>query len=140
MNYLVIWGSDNEHEVSSAAELDELLAQVTKLGEPYVVGIYPPGYRNNETSPWVDPPSGGLELGVGHPERSFLFWYGEGGGWGHEPHVPPMPEDEADIEFNHFNEVMFCGGERGRVRPDTVREAARQYIETGQRPTAVQWG
>jgi hypothetical protein len=140
MNYLVLWGSDKEYQVSSVAELDEFLDQVTKLGEPYVVGVYPPDYRNSDTSPWDDPPAGGLELGVGHPERSFLFWHGEGGGWGHEPDLPPLADHEADIEFRHFNEVMYCGGERGRVRPATARQAARQYVETGQRPTAVEWG
>ena len=139
MTYEVRWSRDQNRTVSTVAELDAVLDEVTATGHLYAVRIAPPSVSDERSSPWDD---GSLPqeflLGVGHPERSF-FWLGDPGGFGYEPDVAPWPKDQPDIEFLQDNDVLYCGGDRSRVGPETARRAAHEYIQTGQRPDTVQW-
>jgi hypothetical protein len=103
------------------------------------VGIYPPEQLDDEASPWDAVPSPALEIGVGHPERSFVVWLGPGGGLGVEPAAPPWPEDAPAIGFDYGGDAVFINADRGRVTPAAAREAAREFVRTGRRPTCIEW-
>jgi hypothetical protein len=140
VTHVVTWGCGNHKTISSAAELDTVLDEIDAAGLPQLVGIYPPEYTTADFDPWSDaarPPA--LQLGVGHPDRSFLLFIGDGGGEAIEAGMPPWPDDAADIAFDYGGEPVFCGADRARVRPQTARQAAREFVATGQRPTCVTW-
>jgi hypothetical protein len=76
---------------------------------------------------------------LGHPERAFLLFIGEGGGLGYRQDMPAWPAGAADIAFDYGGDPVFCGEDRARVSPQTARHAAREFVTTGRRPTSVQW-
>jgi hypothetical protein len=84
-------------------------------------------------------PQGALELGVGHPTRSFLLFIGDGGGEATQADMPPWPDGQPDIAFDYGGEPVFCGPERACITPAAARRAARSFIMTGNRPTGVRW-
>lgn len=142
MTFVVMWDGPSitepdrggEASISTAAELDAVLDQVADQAvtddQPYAVQIY----RDGEDV--------GLMIGVGHPERSFVSWVdnavpeGTGDAAAHEPGVV-APNEPIGLDF--FGTWTELDPQRTRVMPEAARQAAREYIETGQRPTGVEW-
>lgn len=68
--------------------------------------------------------------------RSFLIYDGEPFGWGINHDLPELAEHLA---YNGGGESEERNPRRTRVSIDQAREAAREFIKTGQRPTNVDW-
>ncbi|MFY1673863.1 Imm1 family immunity protein [Plantactinospora sp. WMMB334] len=139
MSYVVTWGWGNRRPGFSATELDAALDEAAASGVPRVVGIYPPEHLAGDASPWDEPQPPALQIGVGHPDRSFVLWLGPEGGIGVEADAPSWPSGAPDIAFDYGGDAVFAGPTRARVTPATARQAAREFVRTGQRPTCVQW-
>jgi hypothetical protein len=140
VTYVVTWSRDKRQPVASVAQLDAVLDEIASRSGRYSVGIYRPEDLDNPVPPWEEPPHGALELGVGDPDRSFVVFVGAGGGVGTDPGMPPWPDGAPDIAFDYGGDPVFCGPDRARVRPETARQAAREFVATGQRPTCLAWG
>jgi len=110
----------------TVAELDQVLDRISRDAEadkaPVVVDIFPTDG------------SAGLQIGVGHPQRSFVFHVSYG--FGTDPTVAPWPQT---IEFDYAGEPTDYQPEETRVAPGAARAAAREYITTRQRPTCLEW-
>ena len=139
MTHIVTWGRDRRRTVSTVDELDATLDEIAATGTPVSVGIYPPDELDKNTSPWDDPPSSALEIGLGHPDRSFVIWLGLDAATATAPTAGPWPDGAPDITFDYGGDAVFTGPDRARVTPAAAREAAREYVQTGQRPTCVEW-
>jgi len=139
LTYIVAWGRGNRRPSSTVAELDAALDEAAASNVPQVVGIYPPEYLAGDASPWDGPLPPALQIGVGHPDRSFVLWLGPEGGVEVEAGAPPWPSGAPDIAFGYGGDAVFAGPARARVTPATARQAAREFVRTGQRPTCVQW-
>ncbi|GIJ51378.1 hypothetical protein Val02_82640 [Virgisporangium aliadipatigenens] len=139
MSYIVTWGRDNRRTVSTVQELDAALDEATDSGTPRVVGIYPPEHFAGDASPWDEPAPPALQIGAGHPDRAFVLWLAADGGIGVDDDLPPWPQGVADIAFDYAGDPVFAGADRARVGPSSAREAAREFVETGVRPTCVRW-
>jgi hypothetical protein len=129
MTYLVSAGRDEPRQIADVDDLDALLdalAARAELSGPLVVGIY-----RQDGEHWL-----GMDLGIGHPERSFLFATGDDGGYGCEQGVEPWP---ADIVFDYGGTPTDYHPEETRVRPATARQAARELVASGQLPSSVRW-
>jgi len=82
----------------------------------------------------------GLHVSVGGTRRAKVFWNGppaDGGGIGVEQGLPPW-NDEA-IAFDYGGLPTEETPETLRVTPAMARQAAREFIESGQRPTCLEW-
>lgn len=134
MAYVVAWGRGNRRQVSTAAELDAALDKAAEADTPRVVGIYPPEHFNEDTSAWDEelPPS--LEIGVGHPDRSFALWLGPEGGIGVEAAIAPWPDGAPDIAFDYGGDPVFCGPDRTQVTPAAARTGQHTNILKGPKP------
>jgi hypothetical protein len=121
--------------VRTVEELDRLLDELDTErgvdGAPYIVEV-------------ADEASGDgfityhLQLTVGHPDRAALFFVGEpAGGIGYQPELGPWTG--GTVVFDYGGEPTEYGADRLRVTPVVAREAARQYLRTGRRPTRVEW-
>ena len=142
MTYLVSWdgpGADepdrgNEVAVSTVPELDAVLDRIATQAEAehlcYAAQVHHLGHH------------GSIMIGIGHPERSFIDWMDRGQPEGRnnrfavDPALPPVAEDVPFDVYGNWSEVS---PERTRVRSATAREAAREYVRTGVRPTGVHW-
>jgi len=139
VSYVVTWGRGNRRPGSTVAELDAALDEAAEAGIPRVVGIYPPEHLDGDASPWDTALPPALQIGVGHPDRSFVLWLGPEGGIGVEAGVAPWPDGAPDIGFDYGGDAVFAGPYRARVTPAVAREAAREFVRTGRRPTFVEW-
>lgn len=136
MTHIVAWGLDEtlpERQprvpASTIVELDEVLDRIAAAPEPTAVDIIPadipPGERRL------------LQIGLGHPQRSFVFYLGApAGGYARESGVPEWDEE---IVFDHGGEPTEYLPEWTRVTPMAAREAAREYLRTGTRLTLLGW-
>lgn len=137
MIFTTKYGRGHLVEVSTVDELDAFLDVVVTTGEQYGIQI-----AQGTIAQWEDGSGDDtddlpmLSLGIGHPERSYLIFDGEGYGWGIDSTLPEL--DKAL--------VYDCGGEAEerspkltRVTVVQAREAAREFIEMGRRPTNVEW-
>lgn len=138
MIFIGNYGRNPRIEISTVAELDEFLDKVTAAG-----GLYGVQIAQGTAAQWDPLNNDGaadelpvLDLGIGHPERSYLVYYGEPFGWGRDDTLTELTER---LVFN-------CGGEseersiqRTKVTAEQARHAAREFIKTGQRPTNVEW-
>ncbi|ASW55762.1 Imm1 family immunity protein [Plantactinospora sp. KBS50] len=138
MSYIVSWDGPsaeepdrgNEVPVSTAQELDLVLdrvnAQAAAENLPYAVQIHQPGRH------------GAIMIGIGHPERSFVDWldrsqpHGSGNRYATDPDLPPVSEA---IAFDFYGDWTEMPPERTRISPERAREAAREYLHTGQQPS-----
>jgi hypothetical protein len=136
--YTLAWGWNDEDpsgqhtvQVSSVAELDAALDRLTALaaadGTPRFVDVYEGAWAEGEpTRPY------GFQLVWGHPQRVALTWLGDQPGIAVDASLPYWPEpighdqDEATPRYT-------------RLTPQQARSALRQYVQTGQRPTNVDW-
>jgi hypothetical protein len=142
MRFMVGWGRDDDLPdgqprvpVQSVEELDAVLDRLEHErgvdGAPYLVEV-------------TDLDSGDgfityhLQLSTGHAERATLHFIGEpAGGIGYEPGLPPWTG--GVVAFDENGELAELGADRLRVTAAVAREAAREYLRTGQRPTCVEW-
>jgi hypothetical protein len=138
MSYTVSWDGPsaeepdrgNEVPVSTVRELDLVLdrvnAQAAAENLPYAVQIHQPGQH------------GAIMIGIGHPERSFVDWldrsqpHGGGNRYATDPDLPPASEA---IAFDFYGDWTEMPPERTRISPERAREAAREYLRTGQQPS-----
>lgn len=133
--YQVQWGRGEPVTVASVEELDAVLDEVAGMtgdgNAPFAVSI-------TEDEDGADPFGPvGLQVGFGHPSRGFVFWTGdEEGGYGREPGIGPHREG---IGFDLGGQWTEYHPDETRVTPETARQAARHYVETGQRPTGIDW-
>ncbi len=121
MSYLVKYGREPQISVADANDLDAILDRLAprrgRGGAPYMVRIF----TLDKDGEYV-----GIQIGVGHPRRSFVFYAGEpGGGYGQQTGIPPLT---GEITFD-------CGGQAteyppgwARVTPETARQAAREFV------------
>lgn len=137
MKYDVWYGRHGHQPVSSIGELDTVLDDAEQQhgdgGAPLVVTIIPVVDRAE-----VDELPG-LEVGLGHPDRAFVFYSSADGhhtGYGIEPDVDEYP---TNLGWDYSGQWTDYEPIKTRVTPATAREAARQYVATGKRPTHVQW-
>lgn len=136
--YTVQWGGWDdlgEVQITTAEELDTLLDQVATRrdedGLGYKVGIFAEVARSR-------PLPFGMEITLGHPDRAWLFYSGpEGTGLGFDPDLPPW--DGEPVWFNTGGDASDFGADRLLLTPELARQAIREYVQTGQRPTCVQW-
>ncbi|MGW0434503.1 Imm1 family immunity protein [Micromonospora sp. NPDC003197] len=138
MSYTVSWDGPsaeepdrgNEVRVSTVQELDLVLdrvnAQAAAENLPYAVQIHQPGRH------------GAIMIGIGHPDRSFVDWldrsqpHGSGNRYAADPDLPPASEA---IAFDFYGDWTEMPPERTRISPERAREAAREYLRTGQQPS-----
>ena len=133
--YLVHWGRDQDRTVSTAEELDSVLDQVERqrgdAGAPFMVDIVDTG---------ADPELAiGLQIGVGHTERGFVFYTGQIAaecGYAIDRHLEPAVDE---IGFDYGGQWTGYAPTKTRLTPTRVRELARAYVETGERPRGVEW-
>jgi hypothetical protein len=128
VRFTLHWGPDRSARITSINELNGHLELLRGLcgrdGAPIAVDLVPAG---------AEP--GGLQIGLGHPERAFVLSLEPGGGaFAVQDDVPGWPEP---IAFDVGNELVDFKPEWTRVRPLAVIEAARQYVRTGVRPTGL---
>jgi hypothetical protein len=136
MTYLIGWGRDDsqptgQHEaaVSGPGELDAVLDHIEQAGIPQLVDISP--VDDEHDVPY------GLQIGVGTVDRSFAVYIGEpAGGAGYDPYLPPAPDS---IRFDVGGEPTDYNPDQLRLTAAQVRQAAREYVSTGRRPTSISW-
>ncbi|GIL32038.1 Imm1 family immunity protein [Actinocatenispora comari] len=137
MTYTVSWGADDDHpsgqhvvEVATPGDLDDALNALDASGQLFVVDIY----RSDDEH---DIPFG-LQLGIGHPERSFVIYLGDqpAAGLAVDRSLPEWPED---ITFDYGGEPTDYHPNQTRVTSRQARDAAREYMQTGKRPTHLHW-
>jgi hypothetical protein len=129
MAFVVSWGRGGQREITAAQELDPLLeeaAEQARTSGPVVVSIY-----RHDDGHWV-----GMDIGVGHPERSFAFYNDTGGGYGFEASLELWADD---IVFDYGGAPTEYHAEETRVRPAAALHAAREYVATGRRLTCLLW-
>lgn len=138
MSYEVIWGDGHMRMVSTADELDAVLGEVAAQADrnnlPFSVTVIPKGYEG--TSYFDDDFPDCIEIGVGHPERSFIQWHGECGGYAFEPGLDPGPEG---VRYDYGGQPVYPEPSQLRVTPRAARLAAGEFVRTGRRPTGVSW-
>jgi len=138
VRYTLHWGRDNARRISSVADLEGLLSFLTTVrgreGAPHGVDLMPAGAAG-----------GGLQLGVGHPHRSFVVWLDADanhsivpghGGYGIDDDLDPWPEP---IGFDCGADVIDFKPAWTRVSPRSAIQAAREYVLTGAMPTCLRF-
>ncbi|ROO52792.1 immunity protein Imm1 of predicted polymorphic toxin system [Micromonospora sp. Llam0] len=138
MSYTVSWDGPsaeephrgNEVAVSTVEELDLVLdrvhAQAAAEDLPYAVQIHRPGRH------------GAIMIGIGHHERSFVDWldrgqpHGSGNRYAIDPDLDPAAET---IAFDFYGDWSEVPPDRTRISPHRAREAAREFLRTGQQPS-----
>jgi hypothetical protein len=122
--------------VQTVEELDTVLDRIERQrgtdGLPFVVDI-------TDDREFVGFPVG-LHMSIGGQHRAKVFWNGTpagGSGIGVEPGVSPW--DGEPIAFDYGGMPTEETPDTLRVTPKAARQAAREFIETGQRPTCLTW-
>jgi hypothetical protein len=139
VTYTVAWGlndtdpsGQNTITVSTVedadAALDHLAALAAADGRPRMLHIYKGTWHQGD-----DTPRTSMQIVWGHPDRASLTWLADDdAGRAQDANLTPWPEpighDQDEIEPHHT-----------RLTPATVREAVRQYVATGKRPTCTDW-
>jgi hypothetical protein len=134
VRFTLYWSLDKTARITTVEDLDIALTLVARsrrrAGGPYVIDLLPAGTRD-----------GGLQLGIGHPERGFVLDLhpsgGGPGGYAVEPGVPAWPEP---ITFDCGREMVEFKPEWTRVTARAVIDAARCYVRTGAPPTSLRFG
>jgi hypothetical protein len=134
--FRVRWDNGQRTElVETVAELDAVLDQIehqrSSDGLPFMVDVTSTEARNQDFPV-------GLHMSLGHPERARVDWAG--------PPKPStafqndiLPWDGELIEFSYGGLPTEEEPETVRVSPEVAREAAREFVATGLRPTCVAW-
>jgi hypothetical protein len=121
VRFTLYWGLDHAARIRAVEDLDNLLAILARANRrkrtPYAVDLLPAGARD-----------GGLQLGIGHPQRAFVLALEPPGGYAVEPGVPAWHEP---IAFDCGHEIVEFKPDWTRVSARAAVEAARQYVCTG---------
>lgn len=136
MSYQIIWTGQTRTVTTIAdvtAALDEITAQASRA-LPLAVTVLPTG--SECLSPFDEDFPDCLEVGLGHPDRAFVRWMGDGGGYGYEPELEPGP---AGLRFDYGGQPIFPTPHELRVSPLAARQAVEEFIATGSRPTGLRW-
>jgi Immunity protein Imm1 len=127
VRFTLYWGMDDSARINNVDDLDLQLTLLTRgrrrARTPYAVDLLPAGAHD-----------GGLQFGVGHPERAFVLALDPPGGYAVEPGVAPWPEA---IAFDYGHELVELKAEWTRVTAQAAIEAARHYVRTGTRPAML---
>jgi len=135
--FTLAWGRDDEDpsgqhtvQVRTVPELDAALDRLAEacaaVGRSRLVDVYQHSGAGEPPAPY------GFQLVWGHPQRAALIWLGDRPGVAVDPSLPPWPEpirhdrDEANPRLT-------------RLTPQRAREAVREWVQTGRRPTNVAW-
>jgi hypothetical protein len=128
VRYTLHWGRDNARRISTVADLEGLLSFLATLrgreGAPHGVDLLPAGAA-----------AGGLQLGIGHPQRAFAIWLDDAA-YGIDDDLEAWPEP---IGFDCGREVIDFKPAWTRVTPRLALQAAREYVLTGARPTCLRF-
>jgi hypothetical protein len=125
--YEATWAGAGHATVDGPEQVDAVLSPLHDSGRPVVVDVL----RYQDGTP-VD----GVQIGVGHPERSFVLWIGEQGGYAAQAGVGPWGDD---IEFAHGGEPTAYHPEETRITPEAAFALVREVVDTGRRPAGVEW-
>ncbi|WJK33354.1 Imm1 family immunity protein [Solwaraspora sp. WMMA2065] len=126
--YEVTWPGTGRAVVSDPAQIDKVLRALHDVGQPCVVDVF--RYSGGR-------PDGGVQVGVGHPDRSFVLYFGEpAGGYAVEPGIEPW---SCEIEFGYGGQPTSYHPAETRITPDVAFVLVRQLIATDNRPTGVTW-
>lgn len=126
--YEVTWLGTGHTVLAGPEQVDEILAPLHEQGRPVVVDVF--RYRDGR-------PDGGVQVGLGHPHRSFVLYFGEpDGGYAVEPGVDPW---DSDIEFSYGGQATEYHPTETRITPTCAFEVVRQLVATDQRPSCVEW-
>jgi hypothetical protein len=139
VSYTVEWGRDESEPdghglalVATQVELDATLDAITgrcaATGHLYVVHVY--------LTEDADGLPAGVQIGIGHPERSFAYWLGDEGG---SAFIPDLPAGPAGLRFDYGGQPLYPTPAELRLRPTDARRVAEDYLRTGQRPKGVRW-
>jgi hypothetical protein len=132
--YTLAWGRDpqdpsgqNTIRVSTVEELDAALDRIAATGRTYLIDMYEGAWAKGEpTRPY------GFQLVWGHPQRAAMTWLGKDAAIAVDASLPELPQpigyDQGEAQPSDT-----------RVTPTQVREALREYLRTGRRPTGVRW-
>ncbi|WP_412739439.1 Imm1 family immunity protein [Krasilnikovia sp. MM14-A1259] len=133
MPYRIRWPGTPETTLSSVDELDVLLDRVAADRGDRGLACDVEVSRLGENGEPL-----GVVLGVGHPERSFVHFTSETGMvFGYEVDVGVSGPRIAFEEV--AGSVVYHPPALTRVRPAIARQAAREFVTTGWRPTGLQW-
>ena len=130
--FRVAWGrGEGGTDVATVGELDRVLdgINVRPGGLPYSVGILIPDGSDDPVL---------LEIGVGHPERSFAFYSSgeDDAAWAYQPDLAPV----EGIVVDHGGQATDVWPQRSRVTVAAAREAARRVVASGgHRPDNLSW-
>jgi hypothetical protein len=131
--YEIAWGVDDSQPtgqpvrlVNSAAELDTVFDEIAADGQ-HMVTIYPANGDLNGPS---------LQVGIGHPKRGFVLWLGPDMGYGFDPALEPLDEE---LTFDYGGEPTDYAPDRTRVTAEQARQAAHEFVATGERTRSVAW-
>ncbi|GIJ50020.1 hypothetical protein Val02_69060 [Virgisporangium aliadipatigenens] len=136
--YRVGWGEWDEHSqatVSTVDDLDTVLDRVAASrdedGYGYKAGIFADGAT-------FGPFPVGIEITLGHPDRASVLYTGpEGVGIGYDPALPPW--ENGPLWFNYNGVPTDYVADRLRLTPTQARDAVREFVQTGKRPTNIEW-
>jgi len=132
----MIW-TGHTRTVATTAEVNAALDEVTAQASgalPLAVTVLPTG--SEHLSPFDDDFPDCLEVGLGHPDRAFVRWIGDSGGYGYEPDLEPGP---AGLRFDYGGQPIHPEPHELRVNPLLARQAVEEFITTGKRPTHLHW-
>lgn len=130
--FRIAWGrGEGGADMATVRDLERVLdsIEVRPDGLPYSVGILIP---DGGDDPVI------LEIGVGHPERSFAFYSSgdDDAAWAYQPDVAPV----GGIVVDYGGEATDVWPERSRVTVEAAREAARRFVASGGgRPDNLSW-
>ena len=126
--YEATWLGTGYATLSEPEQVDAVLAPLQQAGQPVVVDVF--RYRDGK-------PDGGVQVGIGHPGRSFVLYFGHPeGGYAVEPGVSLW---DGDIEFSYGGQATEHHPAETRITPVRAFEVVRQLIATDERPTCVEW-
>ena len=140
MTYYVEWGLDDaeldEHgqrRMDTVEELDAVLdtivASAARMDTRFAVYVL----RDEELD--ADHLPSGLQLCLGHAERSHLGWM-DTALYAVDEALPPWPRE---ILFDYGGQPFCAQPHETRTTPGAARAAAREYVATGRRPENVRW-
>ncbi|GAB3152844.1 hypothetical protein GCM10027290_44420 [Micromonospora sonneratiae] len=127
--YEATWLGTGHATLNRPEQVDQVLVPLHEMGQPIVVDVF--RYRDGR-------PDGGVQVGVGHPDRSFVLYFGhpEGG----YAVVPDVSLWKSDIEFSYGGQATDYHPAETRITPELAFEVVRQLVATDERPTFVDWG
>ncbi|MGW0434085.1 Imm1 family immunity protein [Micromonospora sp. NPDC003197] len=126
--YEATWLGTGHATLNSPEQVEQLLLPLHEMGQPIVVDVF--RYRDGR-------PDGGAQVGVGHPNRSFVLYFGHPeGGYAVVPGVSPW---DGDIEFSYGGQATDYHPAETRITPELAFEVVRQLVMTDERPTCVDW-